>query len=41
MSYELIIPIVFLVVLACLIVFSMFWVVRQAELDVKKIKEAR
>ncbi len=39
MSYEFIIPIVFLIILACLIVFSMLWVVRQAELDVKKIKE--
>ena len=40
MNYEFIVPIVFLVVLASIIIYSMFWIGKQAEIDVKKIKEA-
>jgi len=40
MSYEYIVPLVLLIVLASLVVGGMLWVVKQIDLDIKDIKEA-
>ena len=41
MSYEYIVPIGFLIVLAFLVLFSMFWIVKQIDSDIKKLKESK
>ncbi len=41
MSYEYIVPVVFLIILASLVVLSMFWIVKQIDTDVKKLKESK
>ena len=41
MSYESIISLILLILLGGSLVFSMFWLVRQIELDVKNLKESK
>ena len=41
MSYEYVVPVVFLIILASLVVLSMSWIVKQIDMDVKKLKESK
>ena len=41
MNYEHIIPLILLIFLASLVVGGMLWVVKQIDLDIKKLKEIK
>ena len=41
MSYEYIVPLILLIFLASLVIGGMLWIVKQIDLDIKKLKELK